>query len=104
MLRMKAQLVIKDRVRKGSLLIERVVWMVPLPVDGCSHHFKYRLYCGLNGATVVRYDNESGKGDHRHVGSNERQQHYPFITLEQLVIDFEADVIRLSGGKDESDH
>ena len=101
---MKAQLVIKDRIRKGNALIERVVWAVPTPVNGCSHHFKYRLYCGQNGATVVRYDNESGKGDHRHLGKNELQQHYLFITLEQLIMDFEADVIRLLGDKNESDH
>jgi hypothetical protein len=101
---MKAQLVIKDRIRKGNALIERVVWAVPAPVNGCLHHFKYRLYCGQNGATVVRYDNESGKGDHRHLGKNERQQVYPFTTLEQLIMDFEADVIRLSGDKNESDH
>jgi len=101
---MKAQLIIKDRIRKGSVLIERVVWVIPTPVDGCSHCFKYRLYCGLNGATVVRYDNEPGKGDHRHVGKAEREEPYAFTTLEQLVIDFEADVIRLSGGKDESDY
>jgi len=101
---MKAQLVIKDRIRKGSVLVERVVWRVSSPVAGCSHYYKYRLYCGLNGATVVRYDNESGKGDHRHVGSRERLQSYLFTTLEQLFIDFEADVVRLPGGKDESDH
>ena len=95
----KAQLVIKDRIRKGRILIERVVWTVPISVNGCSHHFKYRLYCGLNGATVVRYDNESGKGDHRHLGEVERQRPYLFTTLEQLVIDFEADVIHLLGDK-----
>jgi hypothetical protein len=100
---MKARLVIKDRVRKGSALIERVAWAVPTPLDGCSHHFKYRFYCGVNGA-VVRYDNESGKGDHRHIGKDEHQQPYLFTTLEQLIIDFEADVIRLSGGKNESDY
>ena len=96
---MNAQLVIKDRIRKGNVLIERVVWVVPAPVNGCSHHFKYRLYCGLNGTTVVRYDNETGKGDHRHLGADELQQTYLFTTLEQLIIDFEADVIHLSGGK-----
>lgn len=101
---MEAQLVIKDRVRKGDTLIARVVWVVPVPVRGCSHRFKYRLYCGRSGATVVRYDNESGKGDHRHLGRKERQQAYLFTTLEQLILDFEADVIHLSGGKDESDH
>lgn len=101
---MKTRLVIKDRIRKGGILIERVVWVVPVPVNGCSHHFKYRLYCGCNGATVVRYDNESGKGDHRHLGRNERQQPYLFKTLEQLIIDFGADVTRLTGGQDESDY
>jgi hypothetical protein len=38
------------------------------------------------------------------VGKNERQQAYLFTTLEQLILDFEADVIRLLGGKDESNH
>ena len=101
---MRTQLVIKDRVRKGNLLIERVVWIVPAPVKGCSHRFKYRLYCGQDGATVVRYDNESGKGDHRHLGKNEHQHAYTFTTLEQLILDFEADILRLSGDKNESDH
>ena len=85
---MKAQLIIKDRIRKGSVLIERVVWVVPTPVDGCSHHFKYRLYCGLNGVTVVRYDNEPGKGYHRHIGKGEREESYALTILEQLVIRF----------------
>jgi hypothetical protein len=99
---MKTQLVIKDRVRKGNALIERVVWFVATPVQGCSHHFKYRLYCGIDGVTVVRYDNESGKGDHRHLGKDEQQQPYAFTTQEQLLIDLEADIIRLTGGKNES--
>ena len=43
---MKAQLVIKDRIRKNNALIERVVWAISTPVNGCSHHVKYRLYCG----------------------------------------------------------
>lgn len=101
---MKALLLIKDRIRKGPLLVERVVWMLPACVAGCLHHFKYRLYCGLGGATVVRYDNEAGKGDHRHIGKYEHEERYKFTTLEQLIIDFEADIIRLSGEKDESDH
>lgn len=101
---MKAQLVIKDRIRKGNLLIERVVWKIESPVAGCAHCFKYRLYCGRDGVTVVRYDNESGKGDHRHVGPRERQQAYAFTTLERLILDFEADILRLSGDKHESDH
>jgi len=44
------------------------------------------------------------KGDHRHLGKNERQQDYRFTTLEQLIMDFEADVFRLTGGENESDY
>jgi len=40
----------------------------------------------------VRYDNEAGKGDHRHVGKRERP--YKFTSLEKLQADFWADVAR----------
>jgi len=39
---------------------------------------------------VVRYDNEHGKGDHRHRGDVEEP--YTFTTVEQMVADFLADV------------
>jgi len=45
---------------------------------------------------MVRYDNETGKGDHRHYGDDEEP--YRFTTLDQLLADFEADVQRLAGG------
>jgi hypothetical protein len=35
---------------------------------------------------VLRFDNEAGKGDHKHVGT--RQMPYDFTTLERLVDDF----------------
>jgi hypothetical protein len=38
---------------------------------------------------VLRYDNESGKGDHRHQGTAETA--YRFRTIEQLLKDFDAD-------------
>lgn len=38
----------------------------------------------------MRYDNEPGKGDHRHLGDTE--QVYTFTTPEQLLADFWADV------------
>ncbi len=38
----------------------------------------------------MRYDNERGKGDHRHLG--EREEAYRFTTVEQLLADFERDV------------
>jgi len=44
---------------------------------------------------VVRYDNEAGKGDHRHYG--EREEPYRFESVERLLSDFAADVKRLTG-------
>ncbi len=56
---------------------------------------KYRLYCGRGRICIVRYDNESGKGDHRHVG--EREVAYRFGTLDKLIEDFRSDCARLAG-------
>jgi hypothetical protein len=43
----------------------------------------------------VGYDNERGKGDHRHYGDHEEP--YAFTSIEQLAADFQADVPRLRG-------
>lgn len=51
---------------------------------------------GLRGEKLVGYDNERGKGDHRHV--NGRESAYKFSTVEKKVVaDFLADVRRLRG-------
>jgi hypothetical protein len=42
---------------------------------------------------VLRYDNEAGKGDYKHVGTQEVP--YSFTTLDRLIDDFWADVARL---------
>jgi hypothetical protein len=42
----------------------------------------------------VRYDNESGKGDHRHYGG--REEPYHFIGIDKLMADFLSDVERLA--------
>ena len=55
---------------------------------------KYRLHYGLpDGTCLVRYDNEFGKGDHRHYGKSEAP--YPFISVDPLVEDFWKDVTRM---------
>ena len=41
---------------------------------------------------VVRYDNETGKGDHRHFGNKEST--YRFTTPDQLIADFQHDIAR----------
>jgi sugar-specific transcriptional regulator TrmB len=38
----------------------------------------------------VRYDNERGKGDHRHIAGKELI--YVFVSVDQLIDDFERDV------------
>jgi hypothetical protein len=71
---------------------ELVLWRVPKPVAGSVHEFKYRLVYVVDGACVVRNDNETGKGDHRHFG--EKEYAYAFQTPENLIADFERDIAR----------
>lgn len=77
-------------VRDDGSIVEIVVWQLNEPLAPCRHPYKYRLYYGSSGACRVRYDNERGKGDHRHLGDEEAS--YEFTTLERLLDDFEADV------------
>jgi hypothetical protein len=46
----------------------------------------------VSGVCVLRYDNESGKGDHRHIGNVETA--YRFTTPDRLLVDFWQDVDR----------
>jgi hypothetical protein len=48
--------------------VELVLWRLPKQLDGSEHAFKYRLAYVVRGECVLRYDNEVGKGDHRHFG------------------------------------
>jgi len=71
-------------------IVEMTIWEVPEPVPGSAYRLKYSLFYGYPGRRVVSYDNERGKGDHRHRGDLEEP--YTFTTVEQLVADFLADV------------
>ena len=77
-------------VRDDGSIVEIVIWELPEPLLPSSHLYKYRLYFGAAGVCRVRYDNERGKGDHRHIG--EREEEYSFRTLEELLEDFQRDV------------
>jgi hypothetical protein len=81
----------------GSIA-ELALWLVPRPVRGSQHMFRYRLFYGRPGERWVLYDNEPGKGDHRHYG--DREELYEFATPEQLISDFLADVRRIRRGED----
>lgn len=93
MANMKATLVARTRVVFAeNAFAELVLWKVPAPVAGSAHDFKYRLAYVVEGVCVVRYDNELGKGDHRHFGEVESK--YSFSTPEALLAAFERDIAR----------
>lgn len=93
---MKATLILRRRdVLADGTVIEMVVWQLPQPTAERPHGLKYRLQAHRGGRTLVRYDNETGKGDHRHVGR--REQRYAFVGMARLIEDFIADVERLGG-------
>jgi hypothetical protein len=88
---MKAEPLIDERlVLAEDAFVEIVVWRLPRAARGSAHRFKYRLALVEGGVCVLRYDNEAGKGDHRHIGKAE--QPYDFTTPEALLADFWADV------------
>jgi hypothetical protein len=90
---MKAELLQRDRMDfDDGAILEMVIWRVPTPVKGSTHHYKYRLFYGRPGKRIVGYDNERPKGDHRHVGESEAP--YVFTAVETLVRDFLTDVSR----------
>ena len=89
---LKATAILKEKKVLGEVVIEMVVWQLPRATTDRPHGYKYRLYCGRSGRCLVRYDNETGKGDHVHEGNTERP--YRFVCLDRLIADFEADVLR----------
>ncbi len=92
---MKAVLLARTKdVRSDGSIVEVVVWQLQEPLLPSSHLYKYRLYFGAGGYGRVRYDNERGKGDHRHIG--EKEEDYVFTTVDQLLTDFERDIANWS--------
>ena len=93
---MKAPALIRRRaVLAPDAFAEVVIWRVPRRVLPSAHDFKYRLAYVVAGECVIRYDNERGQGDHRHVDMVETL--YVFSTPEQLIADFMADIARWNG-------
>lgn len=86
----EALLLLKTRSVNAGGIVEMVVWQVPTPVPPSEHAFKYRLVFVRAGKRVVGYDNERGKGDHKHIG--EREVPYRFVDIETLMADFLRDV------------
>jgi hypothetical protein len=90
---MKAvELICTRIVYSESAFAELILWRLPKPLGGSSHEFKYRLAYVVHGECVLRYDNEAGKGDHRHFGGKESS--YVFTSPNQLIADFQNDIAR----------
>ena len=56
------------KVRDDGSIIEIVIWQLPEPLPPSTHACKCRVNFGAGGMSRVRYENERGKGDHRHIG------------------------------------
>lgn len=90
---MKAVQLVRSRITYSqTAFAELVLWHVDRPVAGSAHQFKYRLAYVVSGRCVVRYDNELGKGDHRHFEGEEGV--YAFSTPEKLIGDFQDEIAR----------
>src|SRR3954466_10832917 len=88
---MRAESLLNERhIIDDATFVEIVIWRLPRPPRGSGHRFKYRLALVREGICVLRYDNEAGKGDHRHVG--QREESYVFSDADTLLADFWRDV------------
>ena len=73
-----------------ELFVEMVVSRLSSPIEGSRHSFKYRIALIVKGECFLRYDNERGQGDHKHLGK--KRVAYDFSTPEGLLNDFWKDV------------
>lgn len=90
---MKAKLLRRIQEAYGRGRIEGVLWEVAEPVPPSEHRIKYRLVYVVDGIRVVGYDNERGKGDHKHLHGIESP--YAFKDVPTLIRDFLSDVMEL---------
>jgi hypothetical protein len=90
----KPLIFLKRRNADGTI-IDIKIWQLPDATEERPHRLKYSLFYGRTGERIVGYDNETGKGDHRHYGS--REVPYAFDSMERLIRDFFADVARERG-------
>jgi hypothetical protein len=83
------------RVFADGCIIEMRIWRLPAASVERPHGLKYSLFYGRSAERIVAYDNEAGKGDHRH--PREREEAYLFVSLEKLIADFQQDVAKERG-------
>ena len=92
----KAKLVLKQKlVFNVGAIVEQTIWQLPVRTIKRAHGLKYSLFYGYDGQRIIGYDNEHGKGDHRHY--REHEEPYSFTTVEQLMADFSNDIKKERG-------
>ena len=78
------------RVLENGAIVQAKIWKLPAPTPERPHGLKYSLFYGRPGLRIIGYDNEAGKGDHRHYG--ETEERYEFVSLDKLLEDFDLDI------------
>ena len=79
-------------ILSNRAFVEITIWKLAKPLDGSAHLYKCRLTHVVDEACVLRFDNEAGKGDHKHL--HEIEVPYQFTDLDALQADFWAEVSR----------
>jgi hypothetical protein len=88
---MKATQIFYDKaVLPDGSIVEMTIWQLPQTSAERTHGLKYSLFYGRDGKRIVGYDNERGKSARRHL--HEVEYRYKFVSVEQLVADFLAEV------------
>ncbi len=99
-MKIKATRIFYDKaVLPDGEVVEMVIWQLPASDAEREHALKYRLFYGRDGERIVGYDNERGKGDHKHIRGKETR--YRFVSAEKLIEDFLSDVEQVRGEDDE---
>lgn len=62
-------------------------------IAGSQHQYKYSLAYVVDGECILRYDNERGKGDHKHIG--DREFVVTFTSIQALIANFQDDINHL---------
>ena len=96
MTKAKLEFHVKKEYASGEM-VEMKVWQLPVTSLERPHRLKYSFFYGRVGQRVVGYDNELGKGDHRHIF--DREEKYIFISVEKLVADFLESIEEIGGLK-----
>ena len=93
----RARLVLREKVidEEGNI-VELVIWEVP-PTPENPARLRYRLAFVRQGerAPTVLYDNHQPKGHHRHIEGV--AEPYACVDVDRLLLDFTADVRRITG-------